>query len=156
MHVCQNLARKMVGLMRFERYVICKKCMSLYTFADSIELSGTAQKSKVCSFCRFPNHPFESMRLPCGTALLKTVELASKKKYLYPFLMYCYLGVRPSFFSECEKWKSRSIASGVMEDVYDGQMWRNFLSYNDEPFLSVAGNLGLVLNFDPSTICHTL
>ena len=67
------MARKMVGLMRFERYVVCKKCMSLYTFADSIELSGTAQKSKVCSFCRFPNHPFESMRSPCGTVLLKTV-----------------------------------------------------------------------------------
>ena len=48
------MASKMVGLVRFERYVVYKKCMSLYTFADGIKLSGTAPKSKVCSFCRFP------------------------------------------------------------------------------------------------------
>ncbi len=52
------------------------------------------------------------MRLPCQTLLLKTVELASKRTYLYPFVTYCYLGLedslknmfeRPNFYTDCEK-----------------------------------------------------
>ncbi len=93
------------------------------------------------------------MRLPCQTLLLKTVELASKRTYLYPFVTYCYLGLedslknmfeRPNFYTDCEKWRSRS-STHTMRDVHDGEMWRNFKS---EPFLSEPGNLGLIINFD--------
>ena len=70
-------ARKIVGDAVFTRYVVCRECLSLYTISDSIEHSGTINKSKQCSFCRFPPHPHLSMRSPCGTLLLKTVELAS-------------------------------------------------------------------------------
>jgi hypothetical protein len=97
------------------------------------------------------------MRSPCGTLLLKSVELASRKTYLYPFLMYCYLGLdvslqsmfdRPNFFNDCEKWRSRSHSNGKLRDVYDGKMWQKFMVYEGKPFLSESGNLGLILNFD--------
>ena len=161
--ICTNLprsmykARKAIGEVIFQRFVVCRKCLSLYTFSESIESSGTIKKSKHCSFCRFPSHPHTSMRLPCGTLLLKSVELASKRTYLYPFLTYCYLGLEvslqsmfdtPNFYLECERWRSRTVCSGVMEDVYDGEMWQRFQTYNGESFLSEAGNLGLILNFD--------
>ena len=163
--VCLNLpstvyrAKKAIGELLFTRYVVCQKCFAIYTHSESIETIGTVSKSKRCSFCRFPSHPYRSMRLPCQTLLLKTVELASKRTYLYPFVTYCYLGVetslqnlfeRPNFYTDCEKWRSRSTGdcTRIMRDVHDGEMWRSFLRYKDEPFLSEPGNLGLILNFD--------
>ena len=151
-------AKKMPGEVIFQRYVVCTKCFSLYTFSQSIEVSpnGTRQ-SKYCSFQRFPSHPQACMRSKCGTLLLKNVELASKKTYFYPFLTYCYLGLdvsiqsllsRDSFFNDCENWRSRTVKVGEMQDVYDGQMWQNFITYKGEPSLSQPGNLGLILNFD--------
>ena len=110
--------------------------------------------SKSCSFKRFPSHPHINMRSACGTLLLKSVELAT---YLYPFLTYCYLGLdvslqtlfdRPTFYNQCELWRSRSHIDGEMEDVYDGKMWQKFMVYEGEPFLAESGNLGLILNFD--------
>ena len=105
-----------------------------------------------------PLHPHSRMRAPCGNHLLKSVELASKKTY--PFLMYCYLRLdvslqsmfdRPNFFSDCEKWTHRSVASGLLQDVYDGQIWHKFMCYEGKPFLSEPGNFSLILNFDFSS-----
>ena len=150
-------AKQVLGEVKFQCYVVCRKCFSIYQFSQCIETSGIHRKSKQCSFRRFPFHPQLRMRSPCGTLLLKSVELASKKTYLYPFLMYCYLGLdlslqsmfdRPNFFNDCEKWRCRSVASGLLQDVYDGQIWQKFMCYEGKPFLSEPGNLGLILNFD--------
>lgn len=150
-------AKQILGEIRFQCYVVCRKCFSIYPYAQCIESSGTHRTSKQCSFQRYPFHPQLRMRSPCRTLLLKSVELASKKTYLYPFSMYCYLGLdvslqsmfdRPNFFSDCEKWRCRSVISENLQDVYDGQMWRKFLCYEGKAFLSEPGNLGLILNFD--------
>ena len=80
--VCLNLpstiykAKKTVGELVFTRYVVCKKCLSLYKYSECIErATGGVKTSKRCSFCRFPLHPHRNMRLPCQSLLLKTVEL---------------------------------------------------------------------------------
>ena len=54
---------------------------------------------------------------------------------------------RPDFYWDCEKWRSRTICSGVMEDVYDGNIWKSFECYAGKPFLSGPGNLALILTF---------
>ena len=78
------------------------------------------------------------MRRPCGTVLLKSVELASGAKYLYPRLTYCYLGLevslqsllqRPNFYESCNLWQSRQANEGVLRDVYDGKIWSDFQNY---------------------------
>lgn len=149
--------KQLVGELKFERFVVCKKCFSIYTLANCIEDSGSGRRSKHCSFQRFPLHPYLSMRSPCGAQLLKTVELASRQTYLYPILMYCYLGVdvslqslfdRPMFYSACEQWRTRVAIDGELRDVYDGKMWQKFANYEGERFLSEAGNIGFILNFD--------
>ena len=33
-------------------------------------------------------------------------------------------------------------------DVYDGKVWKHFLSYNDHPFLSEQGNFVAMMNMD--------
>lgn len=97
------------------------------------------------------------MRALCGCRLVKTVELASKKRVLYPYMTYCYLSIecsiqalfnRSAFPVECEKWRSRQIPSGLYEDVYDGKVWKEFLVYEGKPFLSDAHNLALMMNMD--------
>ena len=129
--------------------MVCKKCLSLYKYSECIErATGGVKMSKRCSFCRFPSHPHRNFRLPCQSLLLKTVELASKRTYLHPYVTYCYLGVqtslqhlfeRPTFYTDCEKWLLRPTgdpSTCVMKDVYDGEMWQRFLNYKDEPLLS--------------------
>ena len=149
-------AKKLAGELKFQRYVVCKKCYTIYKFEQCIEGSGAYQKSKCCSFRQFPNHRFAYMRAPCATPLLKTVELASKKTFFYPYLTYCYLSVevslqslleRPSFYHKCELWRTRS-ASEELRDVYDGNIWHEFHCVDGKPFLSEQGNLGLIMNFD--------
>ena len=151
------LAKQQVGVPKFQRYVVCKRCHSIYTLEECIEGVGSGRKSRYCTFKRFPSHPHLSMRSQCGTKLLKTVELVNKQIYFYPFLMYCYLGLdrslqslfnRPGFYNDCEQWRYRCRVEGELSDVYDGKIWLSFEQFEGKPFLCEAGNLGLILNFD--------
>jgi len=86
------MAQKHFGIEvdRFEKYVICKKCGSLYRYKECIETSvGLRQAPKVCSHIEYPNHPFQSQRVPCGQNLLKEIVLQSGQKF-YPLKTYCY------------------------------------------------------------------
>ena len=142
---------------KFQKYVVCKKCHKIYLFSDCIEGPRMARTSRLCPFKQFPNHRQERMRRPCGTVLLKTVELASGVRHLYPRLTYCYLGVKvplqsflqcPGFYETTELWRSRQASSEVLSDVYDGKVWSDFQVYAEQPFLSEPGNFALMLNMD--------
>ena len=95
-------------------------------------------------------------RQECGTSLLKTVELTSGKKILYPFLVYCYVSIpdslqellRPTFVVECEQWRNGQIKPGVMEDIFDGALWKDFQVYEGTLFLSEPLAFGLMINLD--------
>lgn len=141
----------------FRTYVVCKKCHQVYHLNDCVQSSGSNRRSKRCCFVQFPRHPQRSMRAPCGELLLKTVEMASKNVYLYPVMTYCYLGLeysiqqllrRPVFLEKCQHWVSRHSIPNTMPDVYDGQVWKDFLDYDGEPFLRDHATLGLMMNMD--------
>lgn len=147
-------ARKTYNKVEFQRYVVCRKCHKLYYFNSCIE-GSSSKRSKVCSFRHFPFHPRQNMRQSCGSLLLKTVEISSGKKLFYPFKTYCYMGLkdsiqalinRPNFLNNCEKWRQRR--SEGLRDVYDGQIWKEFMEYNGDPFLVEEHNLALTLNMD--------
>ena len=151
-------ARKMYTKeLRFRRNVVCRKCHRLYFLRDCIEGIGATQRSKRCPFQRFPFHPHQRMRADCVCLLVKTVELASGKKFFCPFLSYCYMSLetsvqcllnRPGIFARCEEWHARQVESGTYRDVYDGQVWSEFQNYDGKPFLSEPNNLVLIMNFD--------
>ena len=82
-------AKQILGEIRFKCYVVCRKCFSIYSFMECVEGSGARRRSAHCTFKQYPSHPHLRMRSPCGTLLLKNVELATKITYLYPFSMYC-------------------------------------------------------------------
>ena len=140
-----------------QRFVVCRKCYQTYDFQDCIDICGTLRSSKKCSYQRFPNHPHVHGQAQCGSTLLKTVELISGRKVLYPFLMYCYLGLENSiqpllmsalFVNACEQWRTRDVPDGEYRDMYDGSMWNAFMEYNNLPFLSVSLTYGIIMNID--------
>ena len=154
------MAGKLENELRFRKYVVCRKCHKIYHMAECIEGHGSTQISKHCAFKAFPLHPHHSMRSSCGTLLLKTVELAGGRTYLYPFLSYCYVGLdqslqlllnRPDFVNQCEQWRSVRPRDGILYDVYDGHIWKEFQCYSDHPFLSEQLNFGLMMNMDFSS-----
>lgn len=54
----------------------------------------------------------------------------------------------PKFVQQCEKWRTRKVVDGVYGDIYDGQVWKDFLDPEGTPFLSVPYNFALCLNVD--------
>ena len=143
--------------LNFRRYVVCRKCHRIYFFSDCIEGPGISQRSKNCPYVAFPLHPHRHMRNPCGTLLLKTVELAGGCTFFYPFLTYCYVNLdislqsfldRPEFYDQCEHWRSRQQRDDVYCDVYDGKIWKDFQQHNGSAFLSEPGNLTVMMNLD--------
>lgn len=114
-------------------------------------------ESERCSYVKFPNHPQRARRRPCNTLLMKTVRTSSGTTSLYPQQMYCFKSIieslkemikRPGFVEKCEAWRSREVANDVLEDIYDGKVWKQFLNPGGVPFLSVPYNFALTLNVD--------
>ena len=155
------VARKCIGstsgIVRFTRYVVCSLCHSLYCLDSCIEGSGRFQKGKLCSYIQFPNHPQRRMRQPCRNNLVKSVELATGRKVFYPYLVYCYLGLKPSlqkllnrpgFFEACEQWRQRETTPDRLSDIYDGNIWNSYQQYEGQALLSDSGCIALTMNMD--------
>lgn len=71
--------------------------------------------------------------------------------------LHCYNSVRqslealvkrPGFLEKCEEWWLRKIPEGVLGEVYDGQVWKDYQYVNGEPFLAAPNNLPMMLNVD--------
>lgn len=132
--------------------------MSLYlgiAYRDCLTRTGT--RITECKFVRFPKHPQRHMRSACLSPLLKTVKTASGNQVLEPLKLYCYRDVvqsienfvqRPGMLDHFNKWKDRTIPPGIMADIYDGAVWKSFLSVNGQDFLSDRYTLGLLINVD--------
>lgn len=147
------LLHKLVGNQKdaFTKYVTCPNpaCMAIYKYKECFKKEGTKRVSEVCG-------SYRGMR-KCKRILLKTVELATGKKLLYPFKIFCYQSIkytletlvgRPNFVEQCEEWRSREVCPGVYKDIYDGRIWRDFQTYDGKPFLSCKLSYGLMLNID--------
>ena len=141
----------------FIRYVVCPKCDSLYEYHECIVGVRSELQSKCCTYVAFKNHPFVRYRSPCNTVLLKKVSLKHGKMKLVPKKEYPYRSVvkslkvllqRPNITQKLDAWKQRAVPDGLLTDIYDGKIWKEFLTVNDEPFLSGENTYGLMLNVD--------
>ena len=93
------------------------------------------------------------MRQQCGEVLLKGVKTASGKKIFSPLKVFCYKSVagfvqQPGMLDIFNQWKNRQVPNGIMSDVYDGRVWKSFLSVNGEDLLADRYTLGLLINVD--------
>ena len=49
--------------------------------------------------------------------------------------------------SNCQLWRSRPV-NNLLSDLYDGQIWKEFLNIGGSPFLAAPYTFGLMLNID--------
>ena len=138
-------------------YVLCPKCNLVYNKDDCIENVCGQEQSRKCVYVRFPKHPHKRLREPCHTSLLKENLKADNTVSLVPRKVYPYCSLRESiqriasqrnFLQKCEHWRRRSVPPDVMGDIYDGDIWKIFMSDDYGNFLQQPGNLLLAINCD--------
>lgn len=79
--------------------------------------------------------------------MLREVVTISGSRSLHPHQIYCYSNIidslkhmfqRQGFFELCESTRNASLGGCLLGDVYDGNIWKDFLVYDGVNFLSVA------------------
>ena len=55
---------------------------------------------------------------------------------------------RPNFPENCDLWHQRKVNDGFYGDVYDGLVWKDYLTVNGKDFLNVPRSLAFALNVD--------
>ena len=55
---------------------------------------------------------------------------------------------RPHFADKCEHWRQREVTNGVISDIYDGKVWKDFLTFKGQDFLKSPRSLAFCLNVD--------
>ena len=117
---------------RFDRYVCCPGCHSLYSLDECVVRMVGGHLVKEVFIYSISIASTTSASKACGKLVMKKVKSTSKGASLYPKLVYCYKSVidslkdmlkRPDFFRKCELWRDRQVHPGVYSDVYDGAVW---------------------------------
>ena len=130
-------------------FYVCPDGMTLHQHTTCSQ-SGVNYK---CSNNQFPNHPLKRFHKPCGTSLLKTVFFSSGQHIFYPLKVYCYyplkeyiqqMLLRPGFIDLCRHWINRHNTASLA-DVYDGEIWKQFMNVKDKLSLNT---IALMLNVD--------
>ena len=141
----------------YVKYVICIKCKTLHLHQDSYRKFAGTLETKTCNNVMNPNHPKKHFRKPCGQPLMYSLETTSGKTVLTPFKVYCYKHIKQSlkqlvatkdFDRKCDEWRTRKTLPGVMTDIYDGNIWKNFKDQTQAPYFDKPRNYGLILNLD--------
>ena len=87
------------------------------------------------------------------------------RRILYPFVTYCYLSLetslqsfitRPGFLEKCEEWRNLEHTDDIYNEVYDGEIWKEFQVHNGVPVLQMPNNLALTMNMDFINMYNTL
>ena len=149
------LLRKFVRLKRdnFVKFAVCPKCSSLYDLDNCTREVGGRIVSNICT-----NIPFKKGRKgECGEAMARKVVLNSGKGCFYANKLYCFNSVidqlegvlkRPGVPEMCEQWCDRQVPENIVADVYDGRIWKDFLTYKGSNFLNAPTNSTFAINVD--------
>lgn len=72
-------------------------------------------------------------------------------------MTYCYIGLelplekllqRDQTYSFCEQWRNRKVRIEELGDIYDGQIWKNFVDHDGAPYFSKPLFLAVMINID--------
>ena len=132
----------------FQRRAVCNECNSLYAFDECLTKTGSCTVINRCSFKLFSK--------TCNQPLMKEVISCSGTRKFYRHKVCCFtslisslqaLVLRSDFIQMCESTRN-SFDSMNFTDIYDGSIWKDFMTVEDRPFLSVCNNYGLLLKID--------
>lgn len=139
---------------------MCQKCSCIYEWEEAYTENAVGRRhTKLCSYVSYPRHPQARFRAPCDEPLLREVLLSKGKRALRPFKQFCYhstidslktLVQQPGLLQQLNAWKTRRMEQGVLNDVYDGKIWKDFQIVDGVPFLADKNDicLGLIMNVD--------
>ena len=140
--------------LKLEEFVVCQDCHSVYRLPLS-------EIPNVCTHIAAPDHTQRHRRGQCGVALFS--KSPSGKSVRRPIMTYPYVPlkasiqnilVRPGMVQQCQRFHPPRSPSGaqLLADIYDGKMWKQFLSFDGEPFLQHSDpnvlNLAFQINVD--------
>ncbi|CAB4011818.1 Hypothetical predicted protein [Paramuricea clavata] len=137
----------------FDKFVVCSKCHSLYEYNECLKTVNNRKVGRKCSGVRYSR----GKRVECGAELVYKVQLSNGESCFYPTHYYCFNSIinslekllgKKGFAEKCEEWRSRDIPVDKMVDVYDGKIWKDFLTFDGKDFLNSFRNYGFMLNFD--------
>lgn len=152
---------KLVGIdpNTFVEYIVCPKCNSVFDYKFGYTVHNNEKFPVKCPNIEYPNHPHASKRKPCGTYLMKIAKTRTGTTTLRPHKVYAYqplktaltnLVNRTGFLDVCEQWRSRceTIPNGLLCDIFDGQVWKEFQTIDGSEFLKAPFNFAFTLNTD--------
>ena len=160
------MARKLLDIKkRSKTYATCTNCNKLYNINEIIPKNLTNKDFKrfKCNNVEFPNHLMHSQRKPCGAELLNKVPVTNgyiwRPKMIFPLpclkTQLAAMYNRPGFEELLRRWTNHNVESGIMSDIYDGNIWKEFPSnidvQNFPKFFTpetANSNLGIMINLD--------
>ena len=148
LHQYQLVLSGIIPNCSFEKRAVCSRCDAIYRFEECVKKVGTRTTSALCKCKLFRKH--------CNQVLMKQIVTRNGTIKFYPLKVYCYVSLisclqalvmRTGFVEQCESTRTQFSASGL-SDVYDGSIWKEFLTVDEVPFLTEPHNYGLLLNVD--------
>jgi hypothetical protein len=116
-------------------FSVCPSCHKLHDINDVKNYNIQQQTViKKCDHIQFPNH--RSLR-KCNTPLSEQNELGDGRIVNIPSLVYPMVSIkgqilnmyqRSGFEKNLRLWINRNIEEDVLCDIYDGEIWKNFLN----------------------------
>lgn len=147
------------------RYVMCPLCATRYEEGEVVRTMREKQETQFCcsrhliaqtTLSKSKKHNRSARKRDgklCGTRLTKV----NRSGEVRPLLVFPYLPVLISLKRLlCERWirdaldhwTRREVPEGVLSDIYDGRMWKNFKDRDGQKFFSGPERLGFILNVD--------
>ena len=136
----------------FEKFVVCSKCTKLYHLDECLERKHGTVPPKRCTNVFFPLGRAKHH----GSKLVDKVILKNGVTKFYPVKVYCWkslvsqmeniLQQRTGLPELCKQWRTRQVEEGVLSDIYDGEVWKNFKWRDGSEFFNLERRYGLMLN----------
>ena len=138
----------------FTKYAVCPECTKIYPLDQCTVRVGNRIEARTCT-----NRPFRSGRKSqeCGAILARKVVTGKNRVLFYPLKIYCVNSVinqlecilkRPNIPDLCEQWRQRRTEPGLMADLFDGKIWKDFSEVGEKEFLKTKRNIALGINVD--------
>ena len=138
----------------FQKMVCCNKCYRIYPDDGSMRYRSNDRHRKLLTRPCYGAVVKQGRDTLCNEVLFDCKKTEKGTLVYTPKHIYCYqplsksldnLLSRLGFLDKCNAWRRRRATRGVYSDIYDGSVWKRFVTNG---FLREETSLALQLNLD--------
>ena len=120
------------------------KNVALHTYSRNV-LSATQQAIVNLNYVHFVTILIQKTMFPPSSKRSNFKKSAQVLSYCYNPVKNSLLNIlkRKGHLDMCEHWRNRRISDTVLADIYDAQVWKEWMVYDGRPFLSCPYNIAL-------------